>query len=113
MEFSSSQLLEKLLSWIAVEKNVDIRYDFTDNDGWSVICKYEYSPDSEIAIRLYTDEHLDLFYGYYDANDEFIEMARPLTAEEIATLPSSLIKIMKKVLADEEGMRVPGTFLLL
>ena len=113
MEFSSPDMIKKLLSWLPAEKSVDIRFELGETDGWAVISLYEYEPDREISLRLLPDDSYELFYGYYDANDEFVEATRILGQDEAAMLPSALKKIMKKVLADEEGMRTPGKLLAL
>ncbi len=51
--------------------------------------------------------------GYYGADDEFIETTAPLSPEQKATLPEKLKKVIKKVLDDESGIRLPGSFLAL
>ena len=43
--------------------------------------------------------------------DEFIEIVHVLTEAEKEILPVRLKKVMKKVLDDEQGMRIPNNFL--
>jgi hypothetical protein len=62
-------------------------------------------------VRLHANDLYDLQFGYYDDDDEFIEIVQPLTEEEKKIIPERLRKVMKKVLADEEGMRLPVNFL--
>jgi hypothetical protein len=52
-----------------------------------------------------------LQFGYYDDDDEFIELLQPLSQTEVDMVPKKLQKVMVKVLASEEGMRLPGNFL--
>jgi hypothetical protein len=52
-----------------------------------------------------------LQFGYYDDDDEFIELLQPLAQQEIDLIPKGLQKVMLKVLAGEEGLRLPGNFL--
>jgi hypothetical protein len=53
----------------------------------------------------------DLHFGYYDDDDEFKEIIQKLTPEEKKILPKGLQKVLGKVLADEQGMRLPGSLL--
>ena len=46
-----------------------------------------------------------------DDEDEFHEIIQPLTEEEKKVIPKGLQKAMEKVVADEQGMRLPGNFL--
>jgi hypothetical protein len=52
-----------------------------------------------------------LQFGYYDDEDEFIELLQPLTQTEIDLIPKGLQKVMGKVVSSEEGLRLPGNFL--
>jgi hypothetical protein len=70
-----------------------------------------YEEDKEMAIRLLADDRWVLQFGYYDDGDEFIELLQPLTQPEIDLIPKGLQKVMRKVLASEEGLRLPGNFL--
>ncbi|MEN9686055.1 MAG: hypothetical protein RLZZ28_1841 [Bacteroidota bacterium] len=107
----SGEILEKLISWAISQNPVEIRFDFQDADQWAIITMYVYEEDQEISLRLHMNEQYDLFFGYYDEEDEFFEVIHQLTEEEKKIIPEALKKIMKKVLADEEGMRLSGNFL--
>jgi hypothetical protein len=52
-----------------------------------------------------------LQFGYYDDDDEFIELLQPLTQPEIDLIPKGLQKVMQRVLVSEEGLRLRGNFL--
>jgi hypothetical protein len=107
----SAELIEKLVTWVVSQDPVEIRYDFADPDQWAIITMYEYEEDKEVSIRLHTDDKYDLYFGYYDDEDEFFDIVHPFTDEEKKILPEGLKKLMKHVLDQEEGMRVPGNFL--
>ena len=107
----SGEMIEKLVSWVVSQDPVEIRFDFADADQWAVITMYEYEEDKEVSIRLHLNDHYDLYFGYYDDEDEFFEIIHPLTKEEKKILPEGLKKLMKNVLDKEEGMRIPGNFL--
>ena len=64
-----------------------------------------------MAIRCQSGEKWVLQFGYYDADDEFIELLQPLAKPEVELIPQALQKVMRKVLASEEGLRVPGSLL--
>jgi len=64
-----------------------------------------------MSLRLHADNLYELYFGYYDDNDDFFEIVQTLTPEEKNIIPKALQKVMAKVLADERGMRIPGTIL--
>jgi hypothetical protein len=70
-----------------------------------------YEEDKEMAIRLLSDNRWVLQFGYYDDEDEFIELLQPLTQLEIDMIPKGLQKVMRKVVSSEEGLRLAGIFL--
>jgi hypothetical protein len=70
-----------------------------------------YEEDKEMAVRLLCDNRWVLQYGYYDDEDEFIELLQPLTQTEIDLIPKGLQKVMAKVFSSEQGLRLPGNFL--
>lgn len=107
----SAQMIEKLVTEFLARDPAEIHFDFEDNDQWSVISMHIYEEDKEIAIRARAGDRYDLYFGYYDEQDEFFEIIQPLTEEEKSSLPKALRKAMSKVLADERGMRLPGNFL--
>jgi hypothetical protein len=107
----AGEMIEKLVTDVVSKDAVEIRFDFEDNDQWSVISMHIYEEDKEISLRLHTGDRFELYFGYYDDEDEFHEITQALTTEEIKIIPKGLRKLMAKVLADEQGMRLPGNFL--
>jgi len=101
----ADQLIEKLLTGILGEKNVEVRFDYADEDQWSIVSMHLYEEDKEISIRLHLNGVYDLHFGYYDDEDEFFEIIHPLTEKEIDMIPEGLRKVMKKVVDDEQGLR--------
>lgn len=107
----SNELINDLIQWATGKAPVEIRFDHFDDDQWAVITLYDYKGDKELSLRLHLNDLYDVHIGYYDKDDEFIETAMPLSPEQKATLPEKLKKLMKKVLDDESGIRLPGSFL--
>jgi hypothetical protein len=102
------EVLRRLVTEIQLKKAVDVRFEFTDNDQWSVVNAYVDDQDDELALRLHPGDQFELYIGYYDAEDELHELTKILTEEQKKIVPKSLQKVMTKVLNDEEGLRVPG-----
>ena len=107
----SNELIADLVKWSTGKATVEIRFDHFNDDQWAVITMYDYKGDKELSLRLHLNDLYDVHIGYYDENDEFIEIAEPLNPEQKATLPEKLKKVMKKVLDDESGIRLPGSLL--
>jgi hypothetical protein len=107
----SNELIADLIKWVTGKAPVEIRFDHFNDDQWAVVTMYDYKGDKELSLRRHLNDLYDVHIGYYDADDEFIETAAPLSPEQKATLPEKLKKIMKKVLDDESGIRIPGTVL--
>lgn len=107
----SNELITELVKWATGKAPVEIRFDHVDDGQWAIVTLYDYKDDKELSLRLHLNDLYDLHIGYYDEDDEFIEMAEPLSAEQKATLPEKLKKVMKKVLDDERGIRLPGSVL--
>lgn len=107
----SAGMIEKLVSYVISKDPVEIRFDFLDEDQWAIISMHIYEEDKEISLRLHLNDFYDLYFGYYDDEDEFFEIIHPLTEEEKNILPDGLKKLMKHVLDKEEGMQVAGNFL--
>ena len=107
----SSAMIERLVTDVVGKDTVEIRFDFLDNDQWAIISMHNYEEDQEISIRLHSGDKYDLYFGYYDDEDEFFEIVQLLTEEEKKILPEGLQKLMKSVLDKEEGMRIPSSFL--
>lgn len=107
----AADMIEKLVAWVLGKDTAEIRFDFADEDQWAIISMHIYEEDKEISIRLHLNDKYDLYFGYYDDEDEFFEIIHPLTEEEKKILPDGLKKLMKHVLDKEEGMRIPAGFL--
>jgi len=104
-------LVEQIVTEVAGKKAVDVSFEEDDDDSWAMVKVYRDKEDQEMAIRFQTGEKWVLQFGYYDEDDEFIELLQPLAQAEIDTIPQGLQKVMRKVLLSEEGLRVPGNLL--
>lgn len=104
-------LVEKIVTEVLSQDAVDINFEEEDEEQWAVIKVHIYEEDKEMALRLLSAERWVLQFGYYDDDDEFIELLQPLTQTEIDLIPKGLQKVMHKILANEEGLRLPGSFL--
>lgn len=93
------------------KKTVEVHFEEDDDQEWAIIRVHKEDEDLEMAIRFQTGDQWVLQFGYYDADDDFIELLQPLTQAEIDLIPQGLQKVMRKVLASEEGLRVPGAIL--
>ena len=107
----AGEMIEKLVNEVLSKDSLEIHFDFMDDEQWSVIKMHIYEEDKEIALRVHPDNTYHLYFGYYDDEDEFHELIQPLTEEEKKVIPKGLQKAMEKVVADEQGMRLPGNFL--
>ncbi|MEO8582243.1 MAG: hypothetical protein ABI415_00530 [Flavitalea sp.] len=107
----SGEMIEKLVTEILSKESVEARFDFEDNEQWSVVSMHIYEEDKEISLRLHTGEKYILYFGYYDDDDEFHEIIKLLTPDEIKSVPKGLLKVMQKVLSDEQGMKIPSHLL--
>ena len=107
----ADEMIEKLVTDVISKEAIEIRFEFLDEDQWSVISMHIYEEDKEISLRLHAGNQYELYFGYYDDEDEFFEITRVLNLEDIKTIPRGLQKLMAKVLADEQGMRIPGHLL--
>jgi hypothetical protein len=107
----AGEMIEKLVTDVLSKDVVEVRFEFEDNEQWSVISMHIYEEDKEISLRLHANDRYELYFGYYDDEDEFFEIIQPLTSEEIKVIPKRLQKVMEKVLSNEEGLRLPGNFL--
>jgi hypothetical protein len=104
-------LVEKIVTAAGSQKAVDVHFEDEEDEEWAVLKVHFYEEDTEMAIRLLQDNKWVLQFGYYDDDDEFIELLQPLAQPEIALIPLALQKVMRKVLASGEGLRVPGSLL--
>ena len=104
-------LVEKIVTEVLTKDTVDVYFEDEGDKQWAVIKVHIYEEDKEMALRLLSDNRWILQFGYYDDEDEFIELLQPLTQPEIDLIPKGLQKVMLKVVTSEEGLRLPGNFL--
>jgi hypothetical protein len=104
-------LVEKIVTEVVNKDTVDVHFEDEDDEQWAVIKVHVYEEDKEMALRLLSESRWVLQFGYYDDDDEFIELLQPLTQTEIDLIPKGLQKVMQRVLVGEEGLRLPGNFL--
>jgi hypothetical protein len=104
-------LVEKLVTEVVSKDTVEVHFEIEDDEQWSVIKVHIYEEDKEMALRLLSEGRWVLQFGYYDDDDEFIELLQPLTQTETDLIPKGLQKVMQRVLVSEEGLRLPGNFL--
>jgi uncharacterized protein YbcI len=107
----SGEIIERMLTEVVGKESVEVRFEFEDNDQWAVVSTHNYEEDKEISLRLHANNLYELYFGYYDDDDEFFEIVQALTSEEKKIIPKGLQKVMTKVLDDEKGMRLPGNLL--
>jgi len=107
----TGSLVEKLVTEVINKDYVEIHFELADKEQWAVIKMHIYEEDKEIALRLLSADTWILQFGYYDDADEFFELLQPLSQAEKDLIPKGLQKVMLKVLANEEGLRLPGNFL--
>jgi hypothetical protein len=106
----AGSLVEKLVTEVVNKEVIEVHFE-EDEEPWSVIKMHIYEEDKEISLRLLSNDRWILHFGYYDDEDEFIELIQPLTQAETDLIPKRLQKVMLKVLVSEEGLRLPGNFL--
>lgn len=106
-----AEVIAKVVAHLVKVGPVEVHFDFEEDDQWSIVTMHDYDADKEISLRLHPGDLYELHLGYYDDDDEFIEIARPLAEKERGLIPERLRKVMMKVLADEKGMRLPKDFL--
>ena len=103
--------VEKIVNELISKENVEIHFEDTDDEVWAAVKIHIYDEDKEMALRLHTEDQWVLQFGYYDKEDEFIELLQPLTQAEVDMIPTSLQKLMHKVVKAEEGLRVPAVLI--
>jgi hypothetical protein len=106
-----NETIADLIKWATAKAPVEIRFDHFGEDQWAVITMYDYKGENELSLRLHMADLYDVHIGYYDAEDEFIEVVQALDAGQKAMLPEKLKKVMKKVVDDEDGIRLSGNLL--
>jgi len=108
---SPGSVVEEIVKELVKKKAVDVHFEEDDDQQWAEVKVHKEDEDQEIAIRLQSGDNWVLQFGYYDQDDDFIELLQPLTQAETDLIPVALQKVMRKVLASEEGLRVPGNLL--
>jgi len=111
IENHAGQLIEKLMTEILNKDAIDVKFEFEGNEQWSLVIVHLYEEDKEISLRLHSGDRFELYFGYYDDEDEFHEITKYLMEDETAVIPKGLKRAMQKVLSDEQGLRLPGNFL--
>jgi hypothetical protein len=104
-------LVEKILTESLTKDSLEVHFEDQEDEPWSVIKIHIYEEDKEMGIRLLSEGRWVLQFGYYDDDDDFIELIQPLTQTEIDMIPLGLQKVMLKVLVSEEGLCLPKSFL--
>jgi hypothetical protein len=107
----AGQLIEKLVTQIFNGEPIEVRFEFEENEQWSLVTIHLYEEDKEISLRLHPADRYELYFGYYDDEDEFHEIVKDLSPEEVEMIPKGLRNALQKVLSDEQGLRLPGNFL--
>lgn len=107
----TGEIVERLLTDILAKDDFEINFDYEDNDQWSVVKIHIYEEDKEISLQLHANGDYELHFGYYDDEDEYHELIKKLTEEQVSIIPKGLQKAMQKVVNDESGMKLPGNFL--
>lgn len=103
-------LVQKIVKEVLNKKTVDVLFEDEEDEEWAVTKAHFYEEDTEMSIRLISGDKWVLQFGYYDDDDEFIELLQPLAQPDIDLIPLGLQKVMRKVLVSQEGLRVPGNF---
>ncbi|MET0243215.1 MAG: hypothetical protein ABW174_07090 [Flavitalea sp.] len=111
IEKHAKKVIEQIVTGLFNQDVIDVRFDYEDPEQWSVVTLHLYDEDKELSIRLHTGERYELYFGYYDDEDEFHDLSKDLDEEEVKEIPKGLRKALAKVLEDEQGIRLPGNFL--
>lgn len=109
---NSTEIIENTLKTLLAESHLEVKFNDLKKDHFAVITFNDYIEDKEYSIQLNKNNNLSLVVGYYDEDDDFHEVIHQLTESETAIVPDGVKKIMKKVLIDEEGLRVPSQLLI-
>jgi len=104
--------VDKIVKEASGQPAVEVHFEDEDDEPFAVLKVHNYKDDTEMSLRLLPEGKWLLQFGYYDDEDDFIELLQPLTQTEIDAIPKGLHKVMLKVLVSEEGLRVPGSLLV-
>ena len=53
----SAELIEKLITEILTKDPIEVRFDFFEDDQWSIITTHQYEEDKEISVRLHLNNY--------------------------------------------------------
>lgn len=109
---NSTDIVENTLKTLLAESHLEVKFNDLKKEHFAVITFNDYVEDKEYSIQLHKNNSLNLVVGYYDDEDDFHEIFHQLTTEEAELVPDGVKKVMKKVLLDEEGLRVPSQLLV-
>lgn len=109
---NATDIIENTLKTLLAESYLEVKFNDIKKDHFAVITFNDYIEDKEYSIQLHKNNNLSLVVGYYDEQDDFHEVVHALTTEELEIVPDGVKKVMKKVLLDEEGLRVPSQLLV-
>ena len=107
----AGKLIEELVTDVITREPVNISFEFEDDEQWSAITMQIYEEDKQISLRLHAKNLYQLYFTYYDDEDEFFKITKTLTPEEILLIPKRLRQVMAKVFADKQSMQLPVNFL--
>src|ERR1700712_3398113 len=62
----AGEMIEKLVTDVVSKDTVEVRFEFADDDQWSIISMHIYEEDKEISLRLHSGDRYELYFGYYD-----------------------------------------------
>jgi hypothetical protein len=100
-----------LLVRLSEEPQVDIRFDFENQESWAAIIEFD-DNDNQTSLRYYGGDRYAWVRGAYDESDDFIEELEWLSSEVSSLLPEGCRRLLEKVRDDEKGLRLAGHFLL-
>lgn len=107
----SQHPVHAFLERLSKEPQIDIRFDFEDQETWSAITEFD-EDDNQTSLRYFGADRYAWVEGVYDDTDDFVEETQWLDQEVIASLPEGCRILLMKVRDDEKGMRLAGHFLL-
>lgn len=105
-EFSDS-LIEQLLSTKFSDRQLEIGITRHDSMTTADLTWNEYDTDQILSLRYHRDGHFDLFYHYYDDEQEgYISLVHDLDVEQTCRLPEGLATVMAKALIDDRPLSI-------
>src|ERR1700733_5898773 len=70
----SAELIQNLVTEVIAKEKIEIRFEFEDNEQWSVVTTFVDEEDKEISLRLHANDLFNLYVGYYNDDVEFLEI---------------------------------------